>query len=130
MRMQRGEPVMYLNPVEAKKLGISDHDYAELYNDYGTVTMRIKYSTMVRPGVAYYFHAWEPNQFPNHESYKWLIPGLVNPLHLSGDYYQLQHGINKYQPGTAVQDTRIGIRAMDQASLDNTRPTTPAEIES
>ncbi len=130
LRMQRGEPVMYLNPGEAEQLGIADHDFAELYNDYGTVTMRIKYSTMVRPGVAYYFHAWEPNQFPNHESYKWLIPGLVNPLHLSGDYYQLQHGINKYEPGTAVQDTRIGIRAMDQASIDNTHPTTPAEIES
>ncbi|MBE9539607.1 MAG: molybdopterin-dependent oxidoreductase [Proteobacteria bacterium] len=130
LRMQRGEPVMYVNPMEAKQLNIADHDYAELYNDYGTVTMRIKYSTMVRPGVAYYFHAWEPNQFPNHESYKWLIPGLVNPLHLSGDYYQLQHGVNKYQPGTAVQDTRISIRAIDQASVENSHPTTPAELES
>jgi DMSO reductase family type II enzyme molybdopterin subunit len=130
LRMQRGEPLMYLNPTEAKQLGIADHDYAELYNDYGTVTMRIKYSTMVRPGVAYYFHAWEPHQFKNHESYKWLITGLVNPLHLSGDYYQLEHGFNKYQPGTAVQDTRIGIRSIDQASVDSTHPTPPAEIES
>jgi anaerobic selenocysteine-containing dehydrogenase len=118
MRMQRGEPLMYLNPDEAKQLDIADNDYAELYNDYGTVTMRIKYSTMVRPGVAYYFHAWEPQQFPDHVSYKWLIPGLVNPLHLSGDYYQLQHGVNKYQPGTAVQDTRIGVRAISQDSVE------------
>ena len=59
-----------------------------------------------------------------------MIPGLVNPLHLSGDYYQLEHGVNKYQPGTAVQDTRIGIRAIDQASVGNSQPTTPAEIES
>jgi hypothetical protein len=47
---------------------------------------------------------------------------LVNPLHLSGDYYQLNHGFNKYQPGTAVQDTRIGIRAIDQALVENTAP--------
>ncbi len=118
MRMQRGEPVMYLNPDEAKRLDIADNDYAELYNDYGTVTMRVKYSTMVRPGVAFYFHAWEPQQFPDHKSYKWLIPGLVNPLHLSGDYYQLEHGVNKYQPGTAVQDTRIGVRAIAQDSVE------------
>ena len=37
--------------------------------------MRIKHSTMVRPGVAYYFHAWDPTQFPDHKSFKWLIPG-------------------------------------------------------
>jgi DMSO reductase family type II enzyme molybdopterin subunit len=37
LRMQRGEPVMYLNPSEAEKLNIADHDYAELYNDYGQV---------------------------------------------------------------------------------------------
>jgi DMSO reductase family type II enzyme molybdopterin subunit len=117
LRLQRGEPTLYLNPHEAKPLGIADHDYAELYNDYGACKMRIKYSNMVRPGVAYYFHAWEPNQFPDHKSYKWLIPGLVNPLHLSGDYTHLSHGFNKYQPGTAVQDTRVGIRAVDQASV-------------
>ena len=33
------------------------------------------------PKVAYYFHAWEPHQFPDHKSYKFLIPGLMKPLH-------------------------------------------------
>lgn len=117
LRLQRGEPVIYLNPKEAKELGVADHDYTELFNDYGSVKMRVKYATMVRPGIAYYYHAWEPNQFPDHKSYKWLIPGLVNPLHLAGDYGQIEHGFNKYEPGTAVQDTRVGIRAIDQASV-------------
>ncbi len=110
LRLQRGEPVVYLNPTEAGKLGIADHDYAELYNDYGSIRMRVKHSTTVRPGVAYYYHAWEPHQFPNHESYKQLIPGLVNPLHMAGGYGQIEHLMNRYQPGSAVQDTRIGIR--------------------
>ncbi len=130
LRMQRGEPVMYLNPKEAEELNIADNDYAELYNDYGKVYMRVKYSTMVRPGVVYYFHAWEPHQFPNHESYKWLIPGLVNPLHLAGGYGQIEHGFNKYQPGTAVQDTRVGVRAIDQALVANLDPKQATEIES
>ena len=72
--------------------------------------MRVKLSTMVRPGVAYYYHAWEPHQFPNHESYKVLIPGLVNPLHMAGGYGHIRHAMNRYQPGSAVQDTRVGIR--------------------
>lgn len=110
LRLQRGEPQVWINPADGERLGIADYAYAELYNDYGSVRMRVKYSTAVRPGVAYYHHAWEPHQFPNHESYKWLIPGLVNPLHMAGGYQQIDHMMNRYQPGSAVQDTRLGIR--------------------
>ncbi|MBK7251815.1 MAG: molybdopterin-dependent oxidoreductase [Gammaproteobacteria bacterium] len=110
LRLQRGEPQVWVNPGDAERIGLEDYAYAEIFNDYGSVRMRVKLSGLVRPGVAYYYHAWEPHQFPNHESYKWLIPGLVNPLHMAGDYGHIRHGMNRYQPGSAVQDTRIGIR--------------------
>ena len=117
LRLQRGEPQVWLNPEEARKLGLEDYSYAELYNDYGSVRMRIKYSTTVRPGVAYYHHAWEPHQFPRHESFKWIIPGIQNPLHMAGGDSQLRFGINHLQVGTFVQDTRIGIRALTPQEL-------------
>ena len=110
LRLQRGEPLVYLNPTDADRLAVKDHEYVEIFNNYGSVRMRLKVTAMVRPGVAYYYHAWEPHQFPNHESYKWLIPGLVKPLHMAGDYGQIEHAMNRFQPGSAVQDTRIGIR--------------------
>lgn len=110
LRLQRGEPVLYLNEQEAAGLGLEDGGWGELYNDLGRVYMRIKYSTMVRPGVAYYFHAWDPSQFPEHKSYKWLIPGLMKPLHMAGGEGHLHFGINHLQAGSAVQDTHIGIR--------------------
>ncbi|MBW2275495.1 MAG: molybdopterin-dependent oxidoreductase [Deltaproteobacteria bacterium] len=109
-RLQRGEPVVYLNPDEAAGLGLADHDWAQLYNSLGEIRMRVKYSTMVRPGVAYYFHAWDPSQFPEHKSYKWLITGLMKPLHMAGDQGQLRFGTNHLQAGSFVQDTRVGIR--------------------
>jgi anaerobic selenocysteine-containing dehydrogenase len=111
LRLQRGEPVLYLNPKDAEQLGIADDGWAELENDYGKMLMLVKYSTMVRPGVAYYFHAWEPQQFPDHKSYKWITPGLTNPLHFTGGERQLNMSINFLQPGSFVQDTRIDIRA-------------------
>ncbi len=110
LRLQRGEPQVWMNPGDATRVGVQDYEYAEIFNDYGSVRMRVKLSTMVRPGVAYYYHAWEPHQFPNHESYKVLIPGLVNPLHMAGGYGHIRHAMNRYQPGSAVQDTRVGIR--------------------
>ena len=119
LRMQRGEPVMLVNSHEAQQMGLVDNDFAEFYNDLGTIVMRVKHSTMIRPGVAFYFHAWEPHQFPNHESYKWLIPGIPKPLHLAGGDGQLKFGINHFQLGSYVQDTRVGIRTIDQATVEN-----------
>jgi DMSO reductase family type II enzyme molybdopterin subunit len=110
LRLQRGEPVVLLNPKDAQRLGIGDHEWAELSNRLGSMKWRVKYSTMVRPGIAYHYHAWEPYQFPNHESYKWVTPGLMNPLHFAGGEGHLGWRFAIYEPGTHVQDTRVDIK--------------------
>jgi DMSO reductase family type II enzyme molybdopterin subunit len=111
LRLQRGEPVVYLNPADAERLGVADGAWARITNDYGSIHMRAKHSTMVRPRVAYYFHAWEPHQFPGHQSYKWLIPGLMKPLHWAGGEGHLGWFFGHFEPGTHVQDTRVAIAA-------------------
>jgi anaerobic selenocysteine-containing dehydrogenase len=110
LRQQRGEPALYLNPRDAERLEIRDGEWAELWNRHGEVRMRVKHSNMVRPQVAYYFHAWEPYQFPDHRSYKFITPGLMNPLHFAGGEGHLGWRFLTYEPGTHVQDTRVGIR--------------------
>lgn len=109
LRLQRGEPVLYLNPREAKKKKLADGAWGKIFNRLGHFRMRIKHSTMVRPGVAYYFHAWEPHQFPEHKSYKWISPGLMNPLHFAGGEGHLGWRGAMFEPGTHVQDTRVDI---------------------
>jgi anaerobic selenocysteine-containing dehydrogenase len=117
LRLQRGEPVLYLNVDQAEKLGLDDGEFAELYNDLGSMKMKIKHSTMVRPGVAYYFHGWDPTQFPEHKSFKWLIHGLMNPLHMAGGQGHIRFGINHLQSGSYIQDTRIGIRPVESDTV-------------
>lgn len=118
LRLQRGEPVVYLNPADAARLGVVDGGWTRISNDYGSIHMRAKYSTMVRPRVAYYFHAWEPHQFPGHKSYKWLIPGLMKPLHFAGGEGHLGWFFGHFEPGTHVQDTRVAIAASDGPVAD------------
>jgi DMSO reductase family type II enzyme molybdopterin subunit len=118
LRLQRGEPALYLNPRDAEQLGIGDGGWAEISNRLGAVFMRVKYSTMVRPAVAYYFHAWEPHQFPNHESYKFVTPGLMNPLHFAGSEGQLRWRFGVWEPGTHVQDTRVEIHPRQPDAAD------------
>lgn len=111
LRLQRGEPTVYLNPRDLESIGIADGDWAVLENDYGAMRMRAKASTMVRPKVAYYFHAWEPHQFPDHKSYKFLIPGLMKPLHFAGGEGQTGWFFGHFEPGTHVQDTRVQVKS-------------------
>lgn len=116
MRLQRGEPVMLVNHSDLARVGIKDGEYAEFYNDHGTFVMQVKASTMVRPGIAYYFHAWEPHQFKDHKSYKWAIPGLMKPMHFAGGEGHIGWRFAIWEPGTQVQDTRIGIRSVAEVS--------------
>jgi len=118
LRLQRGEPALYLNPRDAARIEIEDGAWAEVSNRLGEMFMRVKYSTMVRPGVAYYFHAWEPHQFPNHESYKFVTPGLMNPLHFAGREGQIRWRFGVWEPGTQVQDTRVAIRPRQTGAVD------------
>ncbi|MGE0621238.1 MAG: molybdopterin-dependent oxidoreductase [Pseudomonadales bacterium] len=113
LRLQRGEPVIYLNPGDLAALGVADGSWVSLANDYGAMRMRAKVSSMVRPKVAYYFHAWEPHQFPGHRSYKTLIPGLMKPLHFAGGEGQIGWMFGHFEPGTHVQDTRVQISPAD-----------------
>lgn len=111
LRLQRGEPCVYLNPADARRLSVGDGDWTLISNRHGEIRMRAKHSTMVRPGVAFYFHAWEPHQFPDHKSYKWITPGLMKPLHFAGGEGHLGWRFAMFEPGTQVQDTRVDIRA-------------------
>jgi len=122
LRLQRGEPALYLNPRDAERLGIPDGEWAELFNRHGRIRMRVKHSTMVRPHVAYYFHGWEQYQFPNRRSYKFITPGLMNPLHFAGGEGHLGWRFAVFEPGTHVQDTRVGIRSWGPGAASRAAP--------
>jgi DMSO reductase family type II enzyme molybdopterin subunit len=113
LRMQRGEPVVLMNKQEALAKGVQDHAWIEMFNDIDTIKMRVKHSTMIRPGVLFYFHAWEPTQFPDHKSYKFLTTGMMKPLHAAGGYGHIKQQSNHFMTGNAVQDTRVDIRPIN-----------------
>ena len=63
LRLQRGEPVIFVNPDDAKSRGIGDHDYAAVHNDVGEFVARVKLTPGIRPGQVHVYHAWLANQF-------------------------------------------------------------------
>jgi DMSO reductase family type II enzyme molybdopterin subunit len=98
LRLQRGEPVMYVSTQDAAARNLRDHDLAWAHNDVGGFKVRVKLAPSVQPGQVVMYHAWEPYQFPGWVGQQAVNPSPWKPLHLVGDYGQLHYRFALAQP--------------------------------
>lgn len=89
LKLQRGEPVIYMSPQDATAREIKDHDYVRVYNDVGEYITRVKVSPSAQPGQIHLYHGWEMYQFRNHNNNEVVSPGPIKPVNLVGNYYHL-----------------------------------------
>jgi anaerobic selenocysteine-containing dehydrogenase len=71
LRRREGAPVVILHPAEASRRGLTPDDEVELFNDLGRVSMRLRVSDEIAPGVVLV-----PGQRPAGEA----VAGTVNLL--------------------------------------------------
>jgi nitrate reductase alpha subunit len=109
LRLQRGEPVLYLNRREARERAIADHDLVRVWNDLGSFLARAKLTGAIRPGQLHILHAWEPYQFRGGKSHQFLAPSPIKVTQLVGDYGHLHWGFDRYDPNQVDRDTRVDV---------------------
>ena len=115
LRLQRGEPVVYLNHADARARGIADNDLVRVWNDLSTVVARAKLASSIRPAQLHIHHAWEPFQFRNGNSHQYLAPSPFKIPHLVGDYGHLHWSYAHYEPNQTDRDTRVDVARLDAA---------------
>jgi DMSO reductase family type II enzyme molybdopterin subunit len=113
LRLQRGEPSMWMAIRDAGVRGIRDHDLVRVRNDHGAFQVRARLSPAVAPGEAILYHAWEPFQFPGWRGNMEVVPSPYKPLHLVGDYGHLRYRVFASGPvhvprGVPVEIERVG----------------------
>ncbi len=99
LRLQRGEPVVWMNPDDMKARGLADHDHARIHNDHGAFEARVRPAARLQPGMVQLFHAWEPYQFKGWRGQQTPVPAPWKPLHLAGGYGQLHYRMYFNSPG-------------------------------
>ena len=109
LRLQRGEPVIFLNGDDAERRGIGDHALVRVWNDLAEFQARAKVTGAIRPGQAHIYHAWEPYQFPTGISHQELAPSPFKVTQLVGDYGHLKWSYAHYEPNQVDRDTRVEI---------------------
>ncbi|ODR82547.1 nitrate reductase [Haladaptatus sp. W1] len=113
LRLQRGEPTLYLNPDDAKERGIEDGDTVKVYNELDSVEIQAKIYPSGEPGTARMYFAWEKFQFPGRSNFNSLVPMYMKPTQLvrypedSGEH--LHFFPNYWGPTGVNSDVRVEV---------------------
>ena len=116
LRLQRGEPSLWMAVEDARARGIGDHEIVRVRNDHGAFQVRARISASVAPGEAIIYHAWEPFQFPGWQGNMEVVASPYKPVHLIGDYGHLRSRVFESGPvhvprGVPVEIERLDARA-------------------
>ncbi|MBI4171824.1 MAG: molybdopterin-dependent oxidoreductase [Actinobacteria bacterium] len=109
LRLQRGEPAMFMSAEDAAARGIADGEHVDVSNQVGAFRIRSIVSPAVRPGQVVIYHAWENFQFKDWKPFKNTQPSPLNPIELAGDYFHIRPWMANY-PGFSDRGTRVEVR--------------------
>ena len=105
----RGRPHMLMNPDDAARKGIGDHEEVRVHNDLGSLEVPVKLSHTVRPGQVILYNGWEPYQFRGGWGTNTVEAGMVKWLHLAGGYGHLQYWPMEWSPVPTMRGSRVDV---------------------
>ena len=117
LRLQRGEPAMWIAREDAAARGILDGERVRVWNDHGSFRVRVKIAPVVAPGEVILDHAWEPFQFPDWRGNMEVVSSPYKPLHFVGDYGHLRYRVFSAGPVHVPRGVPVEI-AGERGSLD------------
>ncbi|WP_332827755.1 nitrate reductase subunit alpha [Ramlibacter sp.] len=122
LTLNRGGPVIWLSEDDAKRAGIVDNDWVELFNVNGAITARAVVSQRVNPGMVLMYHAQEKIiNTPGSEItgarggiHNSVTRIVVKPTHMIGGYAQFSYGFNYYGTIGTNRDEFVVVRKMNR----------------
>jgi len=122
LTLNRGGPVVWLSEDDARKAGIVDNDWIELFNLNGAIAARAVVSQRVKPGMTLMYHAQEKIVNTPGSEITGIRGGIHNsvtrivlkPTHMIGGYAQLSYGFNYYGTIGTNRDEFVVVRKMNK----------------
>ena len=120
LTLSRGGPCIWLSEDDAKRAGIVDNDWIELFNINGAIAARAVVSQRVRPGMVMMYHAQEKIVNTPGSEITGVRGGIHNsvtrivlkPTHMIGGYAQFSYGFNYYGTIGTNRDEFVVVRKM------------------
>ena len=107
LRLQRGEPSVWISEPDATARGVADGDRIRIFNDTGAFEVLAKVAPAIAPGLIMIYHAWEHYQFKDWRGQQEPVPAPWKPLHLAGGYAQLHYRLLYGAPGHSPRGQHV-----------------------
>jgi complex iron-sulfur molybdoenzyme family reductase subunit alpha len=109
LRLQRGVPIVYLHPDDAKSRGINDGDWVRIFNQIGEAVCLCQVLPGEKAGRLTMYHGWE--KFLGFASGGWqsLTYIKIKPTQLIGGYGHLNFKLNYWGPTGNNRDIKVQI---------------------
>ena len=131
LTLSRGGPIVWISETDAKKAGIVDNDWIELFNVNGAIAARAVVSQRVHEGMCLMYHAQEKIVNVPGSQITGLRGGIHNsvtrtllkPTHMVGGYAHLSYGFNYYGTVGSNRDEFVIVRKLNKIEwLDHSNP--------
>jgi len=122
LTLSRGGPCVWLSEDDAKRIGVVDNDWIELFNINGAISARAVVSQRVKPGMVMMYHAQEKIVNTPGSEITGARGGIHNsvtrivlkPTHMIGGYAQFSYGFNYYGTIGTNRDEFVVVRKMNR----------------
>ncbi len=111
MRLQRGEPNIYINPKLAARRGITDGGRVRVFNGVGEFFAQAKFYPSLPETSIMMEHGWEPHQYEQNKPMNNAMATLLQPLELCGDWGHLGFKLWKYNANQLAHESSVDVEA-------------------
>ena len=109
MRLQRGEPNVYISPKLAKARGITDGSKVRVFNGIGEFFAQAKFYPSLPEDALMMEHGWEPYQYDQQKPLNNVTATLLQPLELVGDWGHLKFTLFRWNANQLAHESSIDI---------------------
>jgi len=109
LRLQRGVPIVYLHPDDAKERGIRDGDWVRIFNQIGAAVCLCQVLPGEKKGRLTMYHGWEKFLGFGEGGWQSLTYIKIKPTQLVGKYGHLNFKLNYWGPTGNNRDIKVQI---------------------
>jgi nitrate reductase alpha subunit len=111
MSLRRGEPDIYISPVDAAARGVRDGDTVRVFNRLGEFEAMAHVTSAMQPGALFMYHGWDPMLFRNRQNFGAVITSaaLIKPTALVSGYGHVTYRALAFEPNSTFQDVTCEV---------------------
>jgi complex iron-sulfur molybdoenzyme family reductase subunit alpha len=109
LRLQRGIPIVYMHPDDARPKGIQYNDWVKVFNDHGWFVTKVQLLPGEKRNRLTMYHGWERYLGFLHGGWQSPTYVKIKPTQLVGGYGHVNFRLNYWGPTGNNRDVRVDI---------------------